>query len=86
MSDSSWLKEPDPSGNAVVYVSIPEGSKLTPELTEALNRLSGALQSLGKATPAKENPCNPFWTCTLWFCQPVTKKSCFKYVTCKVEP
>lgn len=40
MSDPTWLKEPDPSGDAAVYVSIPEGSQLTPELTEALTRMS----------------------------------------------
>jgi hypothetical protein len=85
MSDSNWLKEPDPSGDAVVYVSIPEGSKLTPELTEALTRLSGALHDLGKNAPAK-TPCNPLRSCTLGFCQPMFTKSCFMYVTCKVQP
>ena len=51
MSDSNWLKEPDPSGNAVVYVSIPEGSKLTPELTEALTRLGAFLRQRGPERP-----------------------------------
>jgi hypothetical protein len=84
MSDSNWLKEPDPSGNAIVYVSIPEGRKLTPELTEALTRLGGALQKTDKAaTPAK--PCNPYRECTLGWCQPMTTKKCFLYVTCHVQ-
>jgi len=84
MSDSNWLKEPDPSGNAVVYISIPEGKKVTPEITEALTRLSGVLQHLGKAA-VTEKACNPYHECTLGFCQPMTTKKCFMYVTCRVQ-
>ncbi|MGB7730406.1 MAG: hypothetical protein WBL50_20430 [Candidatus Acidiferrum sp.] len=85
MSDPKWLKEPDKSGDSIVYVSIPEGSQLTPELKEALTRLGKALQDLGEKTPEKRKGCSPFTSCTLETCQPHTTRKCFWYQTCRVK-
>ena len=87
MSDPIWLKEPDKSGDSIVYVSMPEGSKLTPELQEALTRLGKALQDLGKPTTAAapKKPCPTFHTCTLQGCQPYTIQKCFLYMTCRIQ-
>jgi len=84
MSDPNWLKEPDPSGDAVVYVSIPEDAKLTPEITEALNRLSKAMQE-SQVAPAtadckKLRTCNPFKSC-----QPLNTIPCFILTSCRIK-
>jgi hypothetical protein len=86
MSDPNWLKEPDASGDAVVYVSIPEGSQLTPELTDALTRLGKALQDLGKETPnTPTRRCATFHSCNLEACQPYTIQNCLSYLTCRIK-
>lgn len=91
MSDPIWLKEPDKSGDSIVYVSMPEGSKLTPELQDALTRLGKALQEIPKETavareaPGKRKPCPTFHSCTLQGCQPYTIQKCFFYMTCRIQ-
>jgi len=88
MSDPIWLKEPDKSGDSIVYVSMPEGSQLTPELHEALTRLGKALQDLGKETAQpldKPKRCPTFHSCTLQGCQPYTIQKCFLYMTCRIQ-
>ena len=85
MRDSDWLREPGTLDEPVIYVSIPEGAKLTPQISEALTRLSAALHDLGKAVPAKKGPCQPLRTCVLDSCQPMTISTCFRYETCKVK-
>jgi hypothetical protein len=85
MSDPNWLKEPDESGDAVVYVSIPEGSQLTPDITEALTRLGNALHDLGKETLEVNKPCTGLHSCNPNKCQPLHSRQCFVYVTCKVR-
>jgi len=84
MPDPDWLRKPDPAGEPLVYVSIPKGKKLTPEITEALTNLSAALHALGKAED-KKKPCNPFTKCNLDSCQPMTTAPCFRYETCRVQ-
>lgn len=86
MSEPIWLKEPDKSGDSIVYVSFPEGSQLTPELTEALTQLGKALQGLDKGTlEAQVKPCPSFHSCTLQKCQPYTLQKCFSYLTCRIQ-
>lgn len=85
MRDSDWLREPGDPGEPVIYVSIPEGAKLTPQITEALTRLSAALHDLGKAAPAKKSPCQPKQTCNLDSCLPFTISNCFRYETCRIK-
>jgi hypothetical protein len=87
MHDPNWLKEPDPSGEPVVYVSIPEHAKLTPEITEALNVLSKALQELGEQTPhTKTKPCGDLTFCSpLDICQTYSSKQCFVLSSCRIR-
>jgi hypothetical protein len=85
MRDPNWLREPGPSGEPIIYISIPEGAKLTPQIAEALTHLSGALHDLGKEAPAKKSPCQPLKTCNLDSCLPMTTSNCFRYETCRVQ-
>ena len=85
MRDPDWLREPGPPGEPIVYVSIPEGAKLTPEITEALTRLSKALHGLDKDAQGKKKPCNPYTGCYLDSCLPMTTSNCFSYQTCRVK-
>jgi hypothetical protein len=84
MSDPNWLKEPDPSGDAVVYVSIPEDAKLTPDITEALKRLSKAIQESQEAparTDCNLRRCAPFKNC-----QPLLVTSpCYVLTSCRIK-
>jgi hypothetical protein len=84
MRDPNWLKEPDPSGDAVVYVSIPEDAKLTPDMTEALKRLSKAMQESQEA-PARADckglrRCAPFKAC-----QPLLTAPCYILTSCRIK-
>jgi hypothetical protein len=86
MSDPNWLKEPDPSGDAVVYVSIPENAKLTPEVTEALKRLGKALQDEDAADKAEANPCKGLRVCNPFRnCQPLHTIPCFVLASCRIK-
>ena len=85
MRDPNWLKEPDPSGEPVVYVSIPEDAKLTPDIREALNRLSKAMQELGKETPDKK-PCSDLIYCApLESCRVYSSRTCFVLASCRIQ-
>jgi hypothetical protein len=88
MSEPTWLKEPDPSGNAIVYVSIPEGHKSTPELAEALMNLARALQDLNKEKHLnkKKGPCPALWSCDLFGCEPWSTRPCANFSTCVICP
>jgi hypothetical protein len=83
--DPDWLRKPGPPGEPIIYVSIPEGAKLTPQIAEALTRLSGALHDLNKDAPAKKSPCQPLTSCILNSCLPLTTSNCFRYETCRVK-
>jgi hypothetical protein len=85
MSDPNWLKEPDPSGDAVVYVSIPKDAKLNPEIREALNQLSKALQEVDKITPDRGIKCPDYEWCSLENCRPFDAKPCFDLVSCRIK-
>jgi hypothetical protein len=88
MRDFNWLKEPHPSGEPVVYVSIPEGTKMTPDITEALKRLSVALNGLAKedSTKLKPFPCDFLRYCTPFEnCQPLLSQPCYVLATCTIK-
>ena len=78
MRDPDWLREPPPPDESIVYVSIPEGAELTPQIAEALTHLSRALQELDKGVPP--NPCNP-----LSICQQFHWKKCFSFSSCRIK-
>jgi hypothetical protein len=83
MSDPNWLREPDPAGKAVVYLSIPEGAKLTPDVEDAINRLSAALLDLGNEKGSKF--CT-FLNCeSLNGCMPLHSQNCFILRTCRIS-
>jgi hypothetical protein len=81
MSELDWLKEPDKAGG-VVYVSIPEGSKVTPELAEALTRLGKALQD--REMPEVPKPKCPYLVCRDIICNPLTQRKCLIYSVCRI--
>ncbi len=78
MRDPDWLREPPPTDESIVYVSISEDAKLTPQITEALTQLSKALQDLGKGVPP--NPCKSYGPC-----QPFWFKKCWSYSSCRIK-
>jgi hypothetical protein len=78
MRDPDWLKEPPPTDESIVYVSIPKGAELTPQITEALTQLSRAL--LGGDQDVPPNPCKPFSICQeFWW------KNCYHFNSCKIK-
>jgi hypothetical protein len=83
MSHLDWLKEPNKAGDAVVYVSIPEGNKVTPELAEALIRLGKALQDREMPEVPKRK-CTGLYVCREQLCQPLTQRKCFFYSVCRI--
>jgi hypothetical protein len=86
VSELDWLKEPDKAGDAVVYVSIPEGNKLTPELAEALTRLGKALQDREREMPElSKRQCTDLNPCRQDpICQPQTQRKCYVYSVCRI--
>jgi hypothetical protein len=82
MLDRDWLKEPDPSGEPVLYVSIPKDAKLTPDIKEALDRLSVAMNGLRVDAPDK--PCNPL-NCRLGICLPMHQSNCLILLSCRIK-
>jgi hypothetical protein len=86
MSELDWLKEPDESGDAVVYVSIPEGSQLTPDITVALTRLGKALQDRDKEMlEVTKRGCADLTVCRDSICQPHKYRKCFIYSVCRIQ-
>jgi hypothetical protein len=83
VSELDWLKEPDKAGDAVVYVSIPEGSKVTPELAEALTRLGKALQDREMPEVSKRK-CTDLTVCRDIICQPQKQRKCLVYSVCRI--
>jgi hypothetical protein len=86
MRDPDWLKEPDPSGEAVIYVSIPENAKLTPEVVKALTELGKALQAEDAADKAQLAPCPRLRVCSPFRnCQPLASNPCFRLTSCRIK-
>jgi hypothetical protein len=83
MSHLDWLKEPNKEYDAVVYVSIPEGSKVTPELAEALTRLGKALQDREMPEVTKRK-CGDLTVCRDAICNPNYQRKCFIYSVCRI--
>jgi hypothetical protein len=77
--DPDWLREPPPPDESIVYVSVPEGATLTPQITEALTHLSRALLDLDEGI-VPPNPCNPFKICDeFWW------KNCYHFNSCRIK-
>jgi hypothetical protein len=83
--DPDWLREPAPRDESIVYVSVPEGEKLTPQIAEALTHLSRALHHLDRA-PDRMPPCFDYYYCNgFQNCYPFVIKNCAFFSTCRIK-
>jgi hypothetical protein len=83
--DPDWLREPVPLDESIVYVSVPEGAKLTPQIAEALTHLSRALHHLDRA-PDSTPPCFDYFYCNGFsFCYPYVEKNCAFFTSCRIK-
>jgi hypothetical protein len=72
-----WLRQPGP-GEARFHVAIGPGVELTPEVREALEALTSALQQ-DEVEGYARKPCPELGGCT-----PYSSVPCFAYAPCRI--
>jgi hypothetical protein len=92
--DAQWLLSPPGPGEVQIHLAVGEGTQLTPEIRQALERLVSALHGQDVTGYAWANSCYPkcpdlagcerVYCGSLHNCRPLDKAPCVANVSCKI--
>jgi hypothetical protein len=91
--DLQWLLSPPAPGEVQIHVAIGEGTELTPEIQQALERLVGAIHGQDVTGHLFADSCLPkcgdlsdcgHYNCDLHNCRPLGQQPCRVRMICRI--